>query len=399
MMAVWQPDTAGGRWPSTLSAILAAAAVYTTWVVASWAWNSRRPRDYPPGPKTKLWLGNILDMPATRQYIRYSELGDKYGELLGLKFATQNVVVLNSARVVNELLDKRHDIYSGRVYHGILKHVMAEGPHITISEGEYLRRWRAAARILLKPSALREVLPQNAAAAASCVAQIIEASDNNDGGDHSEPVFRAIEAWAMMGPLKAVCGISGANRDPAWTQWYMDFSKINLEIMEPAAIPPLDLFPFLHYVPAALATWKTAARRVNADREEICNLTLRNARAGYAQRKGAGDEEKAGFESLMARVLREQEEGDPDRKNRFTNEEMAKIGGGLLEASIHTTLASFRSWLKILCAYPRVVARIQEELDAVCGTERPPTAEHIRSLPYLDACLQEVRTSFRSFVL
>jgi cytochrome P450 len=399
-MAVWQTDTAGERWLSTLSAALAAAALYTTWVVTSWAWNSRRPRDYPPGPKTKLWLGNILDMPATKQYIRYSELGDEYGELLGLKFATQNVVVLNSARVVNELLDKRHDIYSGRVYHGILKHVMAEGPHITISEGEYLRRWRAAARLLLKPSALRELLPMNAAAAASCVARIIEASDNSDD-DHSEPVFRAIEAWAMTGPLKAVCGISGANRDPAWTQWYMDFSKINLEIMEPAAIPPLDLFPFLHYVPAALATWKTAARRVNADREEICNMTLRNARAACARRKEAGGEEKAGFESLMARVLREQEEGDPDRKNRFTSEEMAKIGGGLLEASIHTTLASFRSWLKILCAHPRVVARIQEELDAVCGTERPPTAEHIRSLPYLDACLQEVRAlfSFRSLVL
>ncbi|KAI0406423.1 cytochrome P450 [Xylaria palmicola] len=392
-MALSFLEIASERWLSALGAAARAWALYMAYVVVSWAWNSRRPRDYPPGPKTLPWLGNILDMPATKQYIKYSELGDEYGELVGLKFATQNVVILNSARVVHELLEKRHEIYSGRVYHGILKHVMADGPHITISEGEYLRRWRTAARMLLKPSALREVLPQNSAAAAFCVQQIIQAAadNNNDGDDgQSESIFRAIETWAMTGPLKAVCSVSGADRDPAWTRWYMDFSKINLEVMEPASIPPLDLFPVLHYMPTFLAPWKVQAHRVNDDREEICNFTFRNAQAGYARYKAAAERgKKLQHESLMARVIRGQEEGGADRKTTFTDDEISKIGGGLLEASIHTTLASFRSWLKILCAHPHVVVKIQEELDAVCGATSPPNDTHLKSLPYLEACLQE----------
>jgi cytochrome P450 len=379
----------GGHW---LTAATGLAAVYFTFILGNWAWKSRRPKGYPPGPPTTLLLGNILQMPATKQYIRYSELGQKYGEIVGLKFATQNVVILNSARVVHELLDKRHKIYSGRVYHGILKYVMRDGPHITISEGDYLRRWRAAARILLRPSALREILPQHAAAAAYCVEKILQAANLPE---QSEAIFHALENWALTGPLNVVCGVRGAERDPTWMKWYYDFSKVNLEIMEPAAIPPLDLFPILHYLPNFLAPWKSAAYRVNDDREAICNFTLENAQNGYAKFKATANRgEQLKHEGLMARILREQSEGGSE-KSPFSNEELAKIGGGLLEASIHTSLASLRAWLKILSAYPQVVARIQQELDAVCGTRDPPQESHIGSLPYLKASLQEVR--FRLF--
>lgn len=366
------------------------AALYICFFLVSWAWKSCRPKGYPPGPPSSLFIGNILDMPATKQYLKYTELGQQYGEIVGLKFATQNVLVLNSARVVHELLEKRHEIYSGRAYSGILKHVMRDGPHITVSEGEYLRRWRAAARVLLRPSALREIRPQQSAAAAYCVERIIQAAHQPE---QSEVIFRALESWALTGPLNAVCGVSGAERDPAWMEWYYAFSKENLEIMEPTSIPPLDIFPVLHYVPNLLAPWKAIARRVNDNREAICNFTFENAQRGYAEFQAAAERgEKTNNEGLMARVLRGQCEGGSE-KTQFSNEELAKIGGGLLEASIATTLASFRCWLKILSAYPQVVDKIQAELDVVCGKTEPPQETHIDLLPYLKACLQEVRPS------
>lgn len=380
------PSIAGQYW---LAASAGFAAVYFVSLLANWAWNARRPRGYPPGPPTAPLLGNILNIPPTKQYLKYSELAQEHGEIVGLKFATQNVVILNSAHVVHELLEKRHEIYSGRAYSGILKHVMRDGPHITVSEGEYLRRWRTAARILLRPSALRDIRPKHAAAAAYCVEKIMKAADQPE---QSDIIFGALENWALTGPLNAVCGVTGVERDPAWREWYYEFSKENLQIMEPTSIPPLDLLPILHYVPNFLAPWKAVARRVNDSREAICNFTLDHAHKGFEEFTAAAERgEQLNHEGLMARVLRGQSEGESE-KTQFSNEELAKIGGGLLEASIATTLASFRAWLKVLSAHPRVVSKIQEELDTVCGTVYPPQEAHIDLLHYLKATLSEVRS-------
>lgn len=380
------PSQAHHYW---LAASVGLAVVYLVSLLANWAWNTRRPAGYPPGPPTAPLLGNILDIPPVKQYLKYSELAHKYGEIVGLKFATRNVVILNSAYVVHELLEKRHEIYSGRAYSAILKHVMREGPHITVSEGEYLRRWRMAARILLRPEALREIRTKHAAAAAYCVDRIMQAADQLE---QSDVILGALENWALTGPLNAVCGVSGVESDPSWRKWYYEYSEENMKIMEPASTPPLDLFPFLHYAPSFLAHWKTVARRVNDSREAICSFTLNHAKKGFEKFTAAAARgEQLSHEGLIARVLRRQSE--ESRKTQFSNEELAKIGGGLLEASIGTTLASFRAWLKVLSAHPLVVSKIQEELDSVCGTVDPPQGSHIDLLPYLKATLQEVRSS------
>lgn len=366
------------RWLVTAVGI---AAIYVTSIIVNWAWRSRRPKNYPPGPPSLPFVGNAFQVPLQKQYLKFTSLRKDYGDIVGLKFGVHNIVVLNSARIVHELLEKRHDIYSGRSRRGVVPHVLRDGPHVTVSEGEYLRQWRTAARLVLRPSGLREMLPLHAASAAFCVHKIMNSQTTDD-------IFRALENWALTGPMKAVCGVSGAQRDPEWMKWYYTFAEENLDILEPAAIPPLDVFPMLHYVPKFLAPWKVIAERVFHAREVLCNFTLECARDGYEKFKAAAARgENVNYEGLMARVLREQTETG---KSTFTDEQMRKVGGGLLEASIGTTLASFRCWLKILLAHPEVVVKIQEELDTVCGASGPPQGEHLDSLPYLKACLQEV---------
>jgi hypothetical protein len=75
---------------------------------------SCRPRNFPPGPPTIPFIGNISQVPKVKAFLKYvsvilprlsvlaltttrfHEFGAKYGSIIGLKLGSQNVVVLNS---------------------------------------------------------------------------------------------------------------------------------------------------------------------------------------------------------------------------------------------------------------------------------------------------------------
>lgn len=64
-----------------------------------------------------------------------------------------------------------------------------------------------------------------------------------------------------------------------------------------------------------------------------------------------------------------------------------------MEAGSDTTSSTLLNFILALAKYPRVLERAHEELDQICGTERSPTVEDIHKLPYISACVNEVRNT------
>lgn len=62
-----------------------------------------------------------------------------------------------------------------------------------------------------------------------------------------------------------------------------------------------------------------------------------------------------------------------------------------MEAGSDTTASTLFSFLLATIAYPQALKKAQAEVDGVCGTSRSPTSEDIAELPYLKACMHEVR--------
>jgi hypothetical protein len=78
--------------------------------------SSRHILPFPPGPKPLPLLGNLFDMPTSREYEVYTQWGKKYGDVVHVNALGQHIIILNSMEAANELLDQRSTIYSSRPY-------------------------------------------------------------------------------------------------------------------------------------------------------------------------------------------------------------------------------------------------------------------------------------------
>jgi hypothetical protein len=68
----------------------------------------------PPGPKPLPVLGNLLDIPREKEWLKYREWNERYGDVVHLEALGMRIVILGSASAVNDLMDKRSVVYSDR---------------------------------------------------------------------------------------------------------------------------------------------------------------------------------------------------------------------------------------------------------------------------------------------
>ena len=74
----------------------------------------------------------------------------------------------------------------------------------------------------------------------------------------------------------------------------------------------------------------------------------------------------------------------------LTEEHLAWVSGGLVEAGFETTTAALNSLVLHLAANQRVQNQAQQELMCVVGPNRLPSFADMRSLPYVRACVKEI---------
>ena len=63
-----------------------------------------------------------------------------------------------------------------------------------------------------------------------------------------------------------------------------------------------------------------------------------------------------------------------------------------MEAGSDTTSSTLLSFLLAMAKYPQALKAAQAEVDAICADTRSPTSDDINNMPYVRACMNEVRT-------
>lgn len=112
--------------PSTFQAV----SLLLLACVAFWWARDRRPR-LPPGPRGLPFVGNVIGLPKKYEWLHWAKHKDVYGAYLPASLRRlhlihasgpvssvcimgQSIIILNSLKACQDLLEKRSSIYSGR---------------------------------------------------------------------------------------------------------------------------------------------------------------------------------------------------------------------------------------------------------------------------------------------
>lgn len=97
---------------SNLSAAFSVLAI----TCLTWFLTARKGSKYPlpPGPRRLPIFGNFFSRPVRDLHLWYADQSAKYGEIMSLTVLGHTIIVINSARVAKELLEKRSKSYSDR---------------------------------------------------------------------------------------------------------------------------------------------------------------------------------------------------------------------------------------------------------------------------------------------
>ncbi|KAJ3818173.1 cytochrome P450 [Lentinula raphanica] len=332
----------------------------------------------PPGPKKLPFLGNNLDMPSSFQWNTFSRWAEQFNsDILHLRIAGGDYIILNSHKAVTDLLDKRSGIYSGRPHVAMLQDLIGwDRDILVLPYGEDLKAHRKLFQQQFHPNDTALHQPHEKKATVVFLNNLLDTPD--DWLAHMKHM-----AGALI--FQIAYGIHIKHKDDP----NIVAAEKMMAVLSAAGIPGaflVDVFPILKYVPYWFpgASFKRKAREWNG----IQSATVTPPFMEVKQAMANGNAE----DCFSLRCLRNVKNPDP-RPDRLSSEEeiIKETAGTMYEGGADTGITALRTFLLAMIRFPHVQRQAQEELDRVVGKDRLPDHEDLDkdTLPYLRAVIYE----------
>ncbi|KAJ7586994.1 cytochrome P450 [Mycena floridula] len=340
--------------------------VVLLWILKKLFNIGKREKGLPPGPPTVPILGNVHLFPTEFAHYRLTEWAREYGAIYSLKLGPGTAIVLSSAAAVKELMDKRSASTADRPPNYLGQEVTG-GRNIILAR--YTGIWRPLRKVahtILTPQASNRHL---AIQKAEAIQLMYDISQSPEG------FYTHISRYSHSVIMSVLYGIRSPRYETREATAFFAMVKLWSALMEPGAHPPVDLLPFLRYVPERWAPWKKACKELRSLQRNIYLGLFDDCENRVRKGEGNG--------SYMEEVLEQQDVLGIDR------ELIAYLGGALIEAGAETTSSFLQSLILALVAFPTVQEKAHEEIDRIVGAERLPSLEDFENLPYLQAIIKE----------
>ncbi|KAJ7844119.1 putative monooxygenase [Mycena olivaceomarginata] len=313
----------------------------------------------PPGPRRWPLIGSVLEIPQKHQWVTFSKWSKTYGDIVYLDALGQPIIVINSAKIANDLLDRRSSIYSDR-------------PNLPYNDN-----WRQQRKLIAQEfgsSAVRHY-PFQEAEARKLVHGLVD-----DPTTHC-PVKPSCEC-RRIGTIivRATYGhyITDEN-DP-----FLTMPLTAMENFSQATAPgvwAVDLLPMLKYLPTYmpgtvfLQTAKRWRKIVMAATLNPYLWSKKNLASGTVL-----------LPNLCASTI-EASDGklSEEQEDRLVWAASTVLGGGL-----DTNESSVLTFFLAMMLNPSIQAKAREEIDGVIGSDRLPVLQDRPSLPYVRSIMAEV---------
>ncbi|KAF7776140.1 hypothetical protein Agabi119p4_4533 [Agaricus bisporus var. burnettii] len=324
----------------------------------------------PPGPPGLPLIGNILDMPIEKEWLAFSQWGEKYGDICSVTVLGQPFVILNSAQVATDMLDKKGAIYSDRPTLQMAGELVGwRDTLVLLPYGDRFRRYRRFFHKLIgSGAAMKQFHPIEEVEARRFIRQVLE-----DPNKLSAHIRRTVGATI----LRITYGYEAQEfKDP-----FVQLADQATEQFSLATAPGgflVDLIPALRHVPL----WFPGAgfrHKALAWGSTLCDMVGRPYE--FVKEQMAAGRATASFTSTLL--------GEKQLNHQYELD-ICWSAASMYSGASDTTVSAVYSFFLAMTLYPQVAKRAKVELDEVVGTNRLPTFEDRDSLPYINALVKEV---------
>ncbi|KAG2062784.1 cytochrome P450, partial [Suillus decipiens] len=321
----------------------------------------------PPGPVPLPLLGSILSVDAHEPWLTYTKWGAVYGDLVFVRILNEEIVVINSQHIAEDLLDKRSRIYSDRPYLATLEPFGLSISFAFLGYGDEWRRCRRLFHQTFRSESAVKFRPMQITRAREMVANLV------DDPQHYHSHF---ETFSLSVVMSAVYNYDIRARDDPMVQIVVRAVDPGRAVLTPERALLLKTFPFLLKLPDWC--WGSSIKRdARASTERVNEMAEVPFR--YVQQHMA-DSSFVAQSSMVAENLRRMEMQEEASKAVLEN---------ALKKAATSAIGALMVFALAMVLYPDVQKRAQAEIDSVVGRDRLPTFEDRASLPYIDAVMRE----------
>ena len=257
-----------------VSALLVAGLAYIILFIGS------RDKRLPPRPPTLPILGNIHQIPKKGAHFQFTKWAKQYGGIYTLKLGTGTAAVITSRRLVKELIDKKSGIYSGRPT-SYVANLISGGDHILLMA--YGQQWRATRKLLHGTFTEKVVEDQHLRVQEAEARQMLR-----DYLVSPEEHMLHPKRYANSIIMSLIWGVRTPTPRTKHMERLYSLMEIWSKVMETGATPPVDIYPFLHWLPQGVfLNWVGRATHVRREMNALYRDFLGDVR-GRRRLEGGG---------------------------------------------------------------------------------------------------------------
>ncbi|XP_018114301.1 cytochrome P450 2D15-like [Xenopus laevis] len=333
-------------------------------------------RNFPPGPPSRPFVGNMLQLDVSYLHDSYTKLSKKYGDVFSLQFFWQNMVVLNGFEVIKEALFQKSEDIADRPTFPLYEALGLTGNSKAVVIAHYGPAWKEQRRFSI--STLRDFgmgkksLEENVVEEAGFLCSAFQ----SEQGRPFNPHYSINTAVSNI-----ICSIVFGDRFE-----YDDekFQKL-LRLLDAALKAESGFFtqivtavPWLSKIPGVTKKVFQPQIRIFAYLKELVDEHRRTWDPEYKR-------------DFIDAFLLEMEKAKGDSETSFNENNLLYTPVDLFSAGTETTTTTLRWALLYMLLYPEVQRKVQEEIDQVIGRNRKPAMLDVLNMPYTNAVIHEIQ--------
>lgn len=339
----------------------------------------------PPGPPGRFLVGNLGQVSPDHPEEDYMRWGKEYNsDVIHVEILGQHMVALNSVAAANELLDRRGANYCDRPRFALFE-VMGWGLTLTFLRwGPQFKLHRSLFQKTFTQSNVKVFRPIQVREARKALRALLKAPDTWEEATllmTTSIIFRIAFGQEINEISSPYCAMAAAANEATTNGGIAGTSLVDL-------FPPARFLPDWLNPSSALRHARESRKAIKTIHDVPWAASLKDIEAGTAPPSFM----RTHYERLQEAI----------RKNEpmeLTESDIKGATGAVFIAGGNSTWSTVLSNLMFLAKYPKVQAKILEELDEVIGvTEsdpapRLPSFDDRPNLHRLDRFLQEVQRS------